>query len=280
MSEPAWYREAWDGQGAAISLAIRERLWRHQSRFQLVEVYETTHFGRLMTLDGLVMVTERDHFIYHEMLAHPALVTQGEAARVAIVGGGDCGLLCEVIKHRSVRQVTQVELDPAVTDAAKRFYPDLYAATADPRVSLRFGDGIAWMADAPSDSLDVLLIDSTDPVGPAQGLFAEPFLRECRRVLAPAGVLAMQSESPLFHHELIHQLHAELDGAGFRHTALLSFPQCTYPSGWWSVTLAGDLPLAAPAGVAPDLATRYYTPAVHAGALATPAFLGNLAARG
>jgi spermidine synthase len=270
MSE--WYQERWAGEGSALALEITAKLHDHQSPYQRVEVYETTRFGRLLTLDGLVMLTSRDNHIYHEMLAHPALYAHPDPRRVLIVGGGDCGTLTEVLRHPTVEHVDMVELDEAVTQAAERFFPELTAARRDPRAHLRFEDGIAFVAAAPPGSYDAILVDSTDPVGPAEGLFGEAFFRDCRAALTPSGVLATQSESPLFHADLIARVHGALRAGGFDHAASVHFPQCTYPSGWWSVTL-GAKSGRADACRAPDplpFPTRYYNAGVHRGALALP----------
>src|SRR5262245_1668951 len=119
-----WYTEQWAGQGSAISLKIKKKLHEEQSSYQRIEIYETETFGRLMTLDGLVMVTGRDNFIYHEMMAHPALFTHPEPKRVLIIGGGDCGTLREVLKHEQVTMAEQVELDERVTRVAEKFFPE------------------------------------------------------------------------------------------------------------------------------------------------------------
>ena len=270
-----WFREEWLGQGSALALALQTRLHCRRSAYQSIEVYQTQEFGRLLTLDGMVMLTGRDHFIYHEMLAHPALMTHPQPRRIAIVGGGDCGLLTEVLKHDCVASVIQVELDREVTEVALAYFPEFAAAPGDARVRLEFGNGVDWIGAAASSSLDVLLVDSTDPVGPAAQLFEPPFLSQCQRVLEPQGVLALQSESPLFHTKLIIALHQRLRHAGFGGVATLTFPQCTYPSGWWSVTLAGshDWHGFRHASAGRSVATRYYNAAIHAAALALPEFV-------
>jgi len=277
MLDDTWYTEQWAGEGSAISLALKDKIHDVQSAYQRVEVFETTRFGKLMTLDGLVMVTERDEFVYHEMLVHPAMFTHANPKRVLIIGGGDCGTLREVLRHDSVQQVDMVELDPAVTEAAALHFPTLHAASFDPRARLYFQDGIAWVADAEPGSYDVILIDSTDPVGPAQGLFSVDFYRNCQRALASGGVLAAQSESPLFHADLIRAMQRDLKSAAFADVATVDFPQCTYPSGWWSVTLgARDGSASAFRGEAnarPPFATRYYNAARHRGALAPAQFM-------
>lgn len=268
-----WYREEWADAGAALSLSVAEKLADQQSEFQRIEVYRTTHFGKLLTLDGLVMLTERDHFIYHEMLAHPALFTHPKPRQVAIIGGGDCGLLTEVLKHDTVETATQIEIDPAVTEVALQYFSDFAAARQDPRAQLLFIDGAAWVTEVPDAALDVLLIDSTDPVGPAAQLFEQPFLAQCHRALGNEGILAMQSESPLFHADLIRSLHRDLRACGWSEVATLSFPQCTYPSGWWSVTLAGHHGFNEFRSLPKTVTTRYYTDDIRRGALALPRFL-------
>jgi len=280
--DQTWYTETWAGEGAAISLKIRDKVHDERSPYQRIEIYETETFGTLMTLDGLVMVTDRDNFIYHEMMTHPALFSHADPKRVLVIGGGDCGSLREVLKHPTVTLAEQVELDERVTRVAEKFFPQLCESNHDPRARLHFQDGIEWVADAKPGSYDVIVVDSTDPVGPAAGLFSADFYRACFAALAPGGIIAGQSESPLFHATLIRSMHQALRAAGFADTATLHFPQCTYPSGWWSATLgAKDGALSkfrADAAARKAFATRYYTAAVHTGAQTLPQFLQSLLA--
>jgi spermidine synthase len=272
-----WYTEEWAGQGSAISLKIKSKVHDEQSTYQRIEIYETETFGTLMTLDGLVMVTDRDNFVYHEMMSHPALFTHPDPQRVLVIGGGDCGTLHEVLKHKTVTLAEQVELDERVTRVSEKFFPELCESNNDPRARLHFADGIKWVADAKPETYDVIIIDSTDPVGPAAGLFSEAFYKNCFRALRPRGIVVGQSESPLFHAELILSVQKSFKAAGFRDVATLFFPQCTYPSGWWSATMAGkDMALAnfrAQDAAAKAFATRYYNRDIHAAALASPEFL-------
>ncbi len=272
-----WYTEEWAGQGSAISLKIKNKVHDEQSTYQRIEIYETETFGTLMTLDGLVMVTDRDNFVYHEMMSHPALFTHPDPKRVLVIGGGDCGTLHEVLKHKTVTLAEQVELDERVTRVSEKFFPELCESNNDPRARLYFADGIKWVADAKPETYDVIIIDSTDPVGPAAGLFSEAFYKNCFRALRPRGIVVGQSESPLFHAELILSVQKSFKAAGFRDVATLFFPQCTYPSGWWSATMAGkDMALAnfrAQDVTAKTFATRYYNRDIHAAALASPEFL-------
>lgn len=274
--DKTWYTEQWQDAGAAISLKLRNPLHDEQSPYQRIEIFETEGFGRLMTLDGLVMVTDRDNFVYHEMMSHPALFSHPDPKRVLIIGGGDCGTLREVLRHDTVTLAEQVELDERVTRVSERFFPALCEANSDPRARFQFADGIAWVANAAPASYDVIIVDSTDPVGPAAGLFSEAFYTNCHRALAPRGVLVGQSESPLFHADLIRCMQARLRAAGFADVATEHFPQCTYPSGWWSATLAcRDAPLTfrREAAAARPFATRYYNAEIHLAARVLPEFL-------
>jgi spermidine synthase len=271
-----WFTEISKDHGYGLSLKILSKLHEERTPYQLIEIYQTEHFGNLMVIDGCIMLTGRDNFIYHEMLAHPALFTHPHPRQVLIIGGGDCGTLREVLKHPEVEQATQVEIDERVTRLAERYFPELTQVNKDPRAVLKFSDGIRWVSESPDNHYDLILVDSTDPVGPATGLFSERFFRDCHRVLAPGGILAQQSESPLFHTSLIKSMHVALRSGGFTEVLALTFPQCTYPSGWWSVTLAGKDTLLRSfreqAVADKSFDTRYYNAAIHRAAMALPEF--------
>ena len=271
-----WFTEIAAQEGVALSLQGR-RLQVEQTPYQTVEIYETDSFGTMMVIDGCVMVTDRDSFIYHEMLAHQALFAHPAPRRVLIIGGGACGTLREVLRHKGVESVLQVELDERVTRLAELHFPELCEANADPRARIAFGDGIPWVRKAPDQSLDIIIIDSTDPVGPAEGLFSEEFYKECLRVLRPDGLVVQQSESPFFYPETIVDMHRALRAAGFADSRTLNFPQPTYPSGWWSATLAkkdGRLnSFRRRDAEEKGFSTRYYSAAVHETAFVLPPFL-------
>lgn len=276
-----WFTEVFQDEGTAFSLKVRGRLHAEQSPYQHIEIYDTETFGNLMVIDGCVMLTARDNFLYHEMMSHPALFTHKEPRQVVIVGGGDCGTLREVLKHPAVETAWQVEIDERVTRLAEQYFPELCTANGDPRANFFFGDGIKWMRDVEPASLDVVIVDSTDPVGPAEGLFALDFYRDCLLALRPGGILVQQSESPLLHADtIIRKAHEEMREAGFDHTLTLPFPQPVYPTGWWSCTMAGkETPLRyfreADAAERPFV-TRYYNADIHRGALAQPQFMVDL----
>jgi len=274
-----WFLEPCEEAGSLFGLALRAREPLHEERsaFQLIQVFQSRGFGRLLVLDHFLMLTARENFVYHEMLTHPVLFTHPRPRRVLIVGGGDCGCLREVLRHHGVELCVQVELDERVTRVCEQHFPELCEANGDPRASLRFEDGIEYVRGAEAGSFDVIIIDSTDPIGQAARLFSRGFYAECRRVLGARGLLAVQSESPLIHTRILGEIRAAMQAGGFDRVSTLQFPQSTYPSGWWSATIAGG-DRAHDAFRAGDaarrrFATRYYDPAVHRGALALPPFL-------
>jgi spermidine synthase len=277
MSEQSWFTEKSDESGIGFSLKISAKLHEEQTPYQKLEIFETTEFGRLMTLDGLIMLTDRDNFIYHEMMTHPALFSHPAPERVAVIGGGDCGSLREVLKHPGIELCEQIELDERVTRVAEEFFPALCESNNDSRASFQFADGIEWIRNSAPGTYDVIIIDSTDPIGPAAGLFSQSFYEDCYRALGNDGVVIAQSESPLLHAQLIRSMHDNLKAAGFDTLSTFSFPQCSYPSGWWSSTMAAknnvvgkfryDDTLKA------KLNARYYSADMHRAAATLPPFL-------
>lgn len=275
INEKNWFTEVYPKHGSAFSLEVREKLHEEQTPFQHIEIFDTQWFGKLMVIDGCTMVSDRDNFLYHEMMTHPVLFTHPNPQTVWIIGGGDCGSLKEVLKHPEVRSAVQIEIDERVTRLAEKYFPTLCESNADPRAQLLFIDGIQWVRDAEAGSVDVIIVDSTDPVGPAEGLFNEAFYRECFRCLRPDGILVQQSESPLFHMPLLEAMHKTMRAAGFPTTRTLFFPQCIYPSGWWSGTMAGKGNLShfrEDAARNKPFATDYYNAEVHKAAFAAPEF--------
>ncbi|HET7797646.1 MAG TPA: polyamine aminopropyltransferase, partial [Nevskia sp.] len=227
-----WFSEPVDKTGTAFSLKLGERVHHEVTPFQTIEIFKTETFGWLMTIDGCTMVSTRDNFLYHEMMSHPALNSHCAPEHVVIVGGGDCGTLREVLKHPEVKTATQVEIDERVTRLSEQYFPELCVANHDPRATLFFGDGLAWMKDAPAESVDVIIIDSTDPVGPAEGLFNRAFYENCLKALRPDGLLVQQSESPLALLQLILDMRHAMTDAGFIDFRTLPFPQPCYPTGY------------------------------------------------
>lgn len=272
-----WFTELHPESDSAFSLKLKQKVHEEQTPYQKLEIYETEGFGKLMTLDGLIMLTDRDNFIYHEMMTHTALFTHPNPENVLIVGGGDCGSLREVLKHKSVKLVELVELDERVTRVSEKYFPDLCSSNDDPRARFHFTDGIEWVKSAAKDSYDVIIIDSTDPVGPALGLFSEAFYRDCYEALSKQGVLIVQSESPLFHLDILSDIRTRMKTAGYAHMGTTQFPQCSYPSGWWSSTLASKSTRLKDFryndAQQKGFPTRYYNADIHKAALCLAQFL-------
>ena len=210
------------------------------------------------------------------MMAHPVLYTHPAPRRVAIIGGGDCGTLREVLRHPEVEQVTQIDIDERVTRIAENYFPELCEANQDPRAELLFIDGIQWVKNVPAGSLDVIIVDSTDPEGPGEVLFSQEFYSACHRALDDNGLIVQQSESPLIHTNILEGMYRDLYRAEFADIRTLFFPQPIYPTGWWSATLGGkdrnlngfresDVENRA-------FETQYYNADIHRAAFATPEF--------
>ena len=179
MNTSQWFTEQLPNAETAFSLKIKNRLHEEQSAFQHIEIYSTHGFGNLMVIDGCTMVSTRDNFFYHEMMSHVGLFTHPNPKKVWIIGGGDCGTLKEVLKHSTVEHAVQIDIDERVTRLAEIYFPELCESNNDPRADLKFIDGIKWVKDAAPNSVDIIIIDSTDPVGPAEGLFGENFYKDC-----------------------------------------------------------------------------------------------------
>ena len=279
------FTEFWDGR-SGISFGVDALLMSEQSEFQRVEVVQTDAFGPLMLLDGLVMLTERDEFVYHEMITHPALCLHPNPKRVLVVGGGDGGTVREAVKHASVEHVDLVEIDGMVVEASKRHFPTVACAFDDPKLSLRIEDGLAFVQNAAPGSYDVILVDSTDPVGFAEGLFGRAFYEDCVRALGADGILVSQTESP-FDTRFQHQIQAAHRTLGelFGHVGVYLASIPTYPMGTWSFVMASktqrpvdDFDEAEAARrLAPfEGSLRYFHPALHRAAFTLPAFVRRL----
>ncbi|MDH5446675.1 MAG: polyamine aminopropyltransferase [Gammaproteobacteria bacterium] len=234
-----WFTEVCEECGSAFSLKVKQKLHEEQTDYQKIEIYETTKYGNLMVIDGFIMLSDRDNFLYHEMMSHPAIYTHPKPDNVLVIGGGDCGTLKEVLKHPEVKMAQQVEIDERVTRLSEKYFPSLCESNNDPRAQLHFVDGIKWVKEAEQGYYDIIIVDSTDPIGPAEGLFNEAFYRDCHRALGEQGILVQQSESPLYHIKLINAMRDAMRRAGFEQVHTLDFPQPVYPSGWWSATMAG-----------------------------------------
>ena len=240
MTEPSPAAEGWidePHQGVRYGLAGRV-LVEEQSDFQRITVIDSQRYGKGLLLDGCWMTAEHQERHYHESLVHPALCSAASIERVLVIGGGDGGTARECLRHPGVTHLDMVEIDGRVVDLSQEHLPSIGGGCwDDPRFHLSVSDGISWAAEAADASYDVVIVDGSDPTGPAEGLFNRAFFRNCCRILKPGGVFATQSESP----EAFRQVHIDmvkLIRELFGHADPLYGWVPMYPSGWWSWTFA------------------------------------------
>ena len=270
-----WLQEAHQDT-VALRFRVVRTLFSGRSAFQQVDVVETGGHGRMLLNDGVIMLSERDEFVYHEMIAHVPLFVHPAPRRVLIIGGGDGGTAREVLRHGTAARVVLVEIDALVVDACRRHLPTVAAAFDDPRLELVIGDGVRYVTDC-RETFDVVIVDSSDPVGLAQPLFEEVFYQEVARILSDDGILVTQAESP-FYDTSLQQAMLAGQRPFFRRLHLYLLSTLTYPGGLWSFGFASRrfCPVADfdPRRVrAAALACRYYNAAVHRAAFALPGFI-------
>ena len=219
---------------------MNEKLFSVKS-LQKIEVWDSSFFGKVMTCDDVVQVTERDEYIYHEMLAHVALYSHPQPASVLIIGGGDGGTLREVLKHEQVRKAILVDIDPEVINVAKKFFPVLSSGFSDNRTEVVVADGAAYIAKC-NDKFDAILVDSTDPVGPATTLYQKDFFQNAANLLTPGGFFVIQSESLHFHLDIVREIQHKLAEC-FSARDLYTAPIATYAGNWWTFSMASNAPI-------------------------------------
>ncbi len=274
-----WFEETLH-DGLRLGLSIDNVLFETKTPHQNLILFENRRFGRVLALDGIIQTTERDEFIYHETLSHIPILGHGSVNKVLIVGGGDGGMLEEVLKHASVEQATLVEIDATVIDLSKTWLQSIYGgAFDDPRSRIVIADGVNYVHET-DDRFDLVIVDSTDPVGPGKVLFGEYFYAGCRRVLDPGGVLAIQSGVPFLQGDELSSSVATLK----RQFPDVSCFRASVP-GYWGGDMvfcwAGEDAAAASPALevledrfeASGIATRYYSPEVHRAAFAIPPWI-------
>jgi len=272
--ENGWHTEE-DFNALRLGLRVDEVLHEERSEFQDIAVYRSEFFGRILVLDGLIMLTERDEFVYHEMLTHVPLCSLPEPKSALVIGGGDCGCLREILKHESIERAVLCEIDRRVTEVSAEHFPWVEAVAQDPRVELVFDDGVAYM-EARQGEFDLVIVDSTDPIGAAVGLFLRDFYAKVAKSLRPGGVMVAQTESPHYSAALCGKIRREMREAFAHVDSYLGFIP-TYPSGCWSWSYASndtkwDSYLDEERAARIAQSTRYYNPQLHRAAFALPNF--------
>ncbi|KAL7565842.1 hypothetical protein ACA910_007402 [Epithemia clementina (nom. ined.)] len=275
-----WFHERgslWPGQ--AMSLQVKQVLHHSKSPYQDILVFESTHYGNVLVLDGVIQVTERDEFAYQEMIAHIPLFAHRHPQQVLVIGGGDGGVLREIARHDCVEQIVICELDQAVIDVSRHYLPNLAAGYQDPRVSVHVMDGNVFLQNHPG-AFDVIITDSSDPVGPACVLFESPFYKAMHAALKPGGIVCAQGECLWLHLNLIQPLLSSI--ATFYETVEYAYTTIpTYPSGQIGFVLASKKNKEEPTGcrvpvrqpsAAMEEQFKYYTTELHSAAFVLPAF--------
>lgn len=259
---------------------MTEVLFESKTEHQHLIIFENPVFGRVMALDGVIQTTERDEFVYHEMMTHVPILAHGDATRVLIVGGGDGGILREVLRHPAIESVTMVEIDRSVVEMCAKFFPGHSAgAFEDPRLELVIADGAEFVRTS-SGGFDVIIVDSTDPIGPGEVLFEADFYRHSHRLLAPGGIMVTQNGVAFMQIDEVTNT-ARRMGAVFADAWFYQAAIPTYVGGLMTLGWGSDDPTArrVPVEVLADrfarsgLVTRYYTPEVHVAAFALPRFV-------
>ncbi|MGJ9457300.1 polyamine aminopropyltransferase [Oceanobacillus sp. CF4.6] len=274
-----WYTEQWSND-CKFSIAYDKELYSEQSSFQQINFYQGKEFGTFFTLDGLMMVNEKDEFIYHDMIVHPAFATNPNIKKVLIIGGGDGGTAREVLRYPNVEEVVMAEIDERVFRLCQQYLPvTARGVEEDSRMQLRFEDGLEYVRNVPDQSLDLILVDSTDPVSIGEGLFTTAFYKECYRVLNADGILINQHESPYFaeYAANMKKAHTKIKDI-FPITHVYQYHMPTYPSGHWLFGFASKRldplkNLNVEAWEQFGLETKYYNTNLHIGAFGLPNYV-------
>lgn len=275
-----WYTEQ-HTDNVRFSIKVERPLYSGQSEFQRIDVFESKDFGKFFTLDGLMMVTEKDEFIYHDMIVHIPMATNPEIKKVLVIGAGDGGTVRELTRYSSIETIDMVEIDKLVVDVCREYFPQTACKLDDPRVNLHFEDGLRFIRSK-ENMYDLIIVDSTDPFGPGEGLFTREFYGNCFKALKEDGCLVNQHESPYYqdYANSMQRAHKRLREI---------FPICrvyqahipTYPSGHWLFGFASKKydPLAhlnEQAWNDLGLKTKYYNTELHRGSFALPNYVKDL----
>ena len=279
-----WFTDKDEDQ--ALSLRFTgEVFFDVQSPFQRVRIIESYKYGKMLALDDMVMTTIKDEFHYHEMISHPSMFTHGNAKNILVIGGGDGGTVREILRHDCLEKVTMVEIDGEVIKACKEHLPQIAAAFDHPKLDLIVDDGIAFIKNAAPETYDIIIVDGSDPVGPAEGLFSVEFYTNCYNALKKNGILVAQGESPKFNDKAFAELNHTLQGIfGTENAPVSLFFVPTYPTGMWSFQY-GLKNVDHPKHVTNESmidafvetqVLRYYNSDIHKGSFATPNFVKQL----
>ncbi len=268
-------------KNVGLCIDVDKQIYSAQSRFQRIDVFETQEFGRMLTLDGFLMLTEKDEFIYHEMIVHVPLAVHTAAKNILIIGGGDGGAVRELCRYQSVENIDLVEIDEEVVNVCKKLLPGVACSMDDKRVHVHFEDGLRFIRRF-SDHYDIIIVDSTDPFGPGEGLFTKEFYGNCFKALKEDGILVNQHENPFYTEDAlsVRQIHKRIVQS-FPLSRLYQAHIPTYPSGHWLFGFSSKKyhpvqDLDADRWDALGIRTRYYNTNLHKAVFALPTYVENI----
>lgn len=272
-----WFIENYDNK-ASLGIKVKKKLHEEQSKFQKIEVYKTEFFGNLLTLDGLVMLSEKDEFVYHEMITHMALNTLKNPERVLVVGGGDGGAIREILKHESIKEAVLCEIDERVVRISQKYFKGTSCELENEKVTLAFEDGFKFLEKF-EDHFDLIITDSSDPVGPGVALFQEDYYKLVKKALKPDGIMVSQSESPWYFEDTMTSMTDAMCEV-FKHVETYTAMVTLYPSGFWTITAASDThslhDFDKEKAKKISKSCKYYNPEIHKGSLALPNFVKDV----
>ena len=270
-----WFTEK-QTDNFGITMKVKRTLHTEQTDFQKLDMVETVEWGNMLLLDDMVMTSVKDEFVYHEMVAHIPLFTHPDPKEVLVVGGGDGGVIREVLKHPSVNKATLVDIDGKVIEYSKKYLPEIAGKLEDPRVEVKVGDGFMHIAES-DNQYDCIMVDSTEPVGPAVNLFTKGFYAGIAKALKEDGLFVAQSDNPWFKGDLIQSVQKDVKEI-FPITRLYTANIPTYPSGMWAFTIGSKKydPLEVKEERFHPIETKYYTKELHKAAFVLPKFVQDL----
>ncbi|MBQ5990324.1 MAG: polyamine aminopropyltransferase [Oscillospiraceae bacterium] len=270
-----WYTEN-HTDNVRFSIKVDKHLAAEKSDFQRIDVFQSKEFGRILTLDGYLMVTEKDEYIYHEMITHVPMATNPDIKNVLVVGGGDGGTVRELCRYKTIEHIDLVEIDEMVVDVCREYLPSISCSLDDERVHIHYEDGVRFVRTAPDGKYDLIIVDSTDPFGVGEGLFTTEFYGNCCRALTEDGILVNQHESTFYDSYANSMKRAHSRIKEFFSTALVYQAHIpTYPSGHWLFGFASKkfdprTDLKADWWNSLGLVTKYYNTILHTGCFAIP----------
>jgi len=275
-----WYTEE-HTNNVKFSIKVDKQIISQQSDFQRIDVFESYEFGKILVLDGYLMITEKDEFIYHEMIVHVPMAVNQNIKKVLVIGAGDGGTVRELTRYSTVEQIDMVEIDELVVEVCKKYIPQTASKLTDERVNLFFEDGLKFVRTK-HEEYDLIIVDSTDPFGPGEDLFTKEFYGNCYKALKEDGILVNQHESPYYTNDAIamQRAHEKIKSV-FEVARIYQVHIPTYPSGHWMFGFASkkfdpikDLDSQAWNNL--NIKTKYYNTDLHKGSFAIPNYVKEL----